>query len=87
MIAVQIKREMLTDKTAFNIKGGLSYKLFNKKLILGVDLDKTAKSDLIIHSGGEYSFPVKPYTIAVRGGYDQGNPSCGLGISRGVKGN
>lgn len=80
ILGAEINREMITDKTAFNIKSGISYRFFNDKLITAFDIDKTTNRSLKFHGGTEYLLHLKLVSFAFRAGYDQEYPTGGLGI-------
>ncbi|HCJ66062.1 MAG TPA: hypothetical protein DHV62_01725, partial [Elusimicrobia bacterium] len=85
LLAAKIEREeTLTDEIPLNIKAGISVRLPKNMLILSADIDRSGKKEGKYLREDKYHFgielnPLK--TLSLRAGYDQENPTAGIGLN------
>ena len=80
IIAPRLKLIEATDEYPLTITAGAGYRLANDKLLIALDVNKTAKRDYKLHIGGEY-WLAKMFSM--RAGIDETEFACGIGFKLG----
>lgn len=76
IIGSKMERTVGSDKLAFNLKSGLSFN-WKEKFIFASDIDFNPYRQIKYHFGMEWQITD---IFSLRGGYDAGKPTFGLGI-------
>lgn len=89
-VGVKLENLLTLKKMEFNdktyefpqaIKFGMAYSLLSEKLTLAMDINNTKGRNIKLHAGAEY-WVVKDQ-LAIRAGYDAGEPVFGSGVKVG----
>lgn len=78
ILPVRLTLDDAEDIYPLSITAGAGYRLFNRKLLVAVDVNKAEKREYKLRAGSEY---VIARMLAVRAGVDETELSCGLGFS------
>lgn len=84
VLGAKIEREALTDQIPLNLKAGLAVRAPKNIVIFAVDIDRSGKKEGKYLRENKYHFgielnPLK--TLSLRAGFDQENPTGGIGLN------